>query len=112
MLGHGFDKTRARGVVAELFAYRFDALGQCFVGDGDAAPDLFEKAIFRHEFALFAHEQRECIEIAGVQFYRHVIAPKLPISGVKVEIFELKAAGKHFSAEPQNLLMPLTSAAS
>src|SRR5687767_4853923 len=57
MFGYGLDKARTGGIVAELAADGFDALGQGFIGNGNAAPDLFKETILRHEFALFAHEQ-------------------------------------------------------
>jgi hypothetical protein len=70
------------------------------------------ETVLRDELAGLAHQQCERVEIAGVELDRHSRPAQLPVRQVEREIVEAKAAGRHFSAKPQKLLMPLTSLAS
>ena len=100
MLGYRFDEARAGGVIAELPAQRLDALGERLVGDGHAAPDLVVKPRLGDELSLLAHEQREGVEIAGIQLHRRVVPAEPAVARIEKEAFEAKAAGRHFQ---QNL---------
>jgi hypothetical protein len=106
VLWHGFDVARVRSVVAELPSKRLDALGQRFVGDGDTAPHFVEEAVLGNEPAPLTHEQRKRIEITGVELQRHFIERQPAVLGIELEAVEAKAAGRHFSAKPHDLLMP------
>jgi hypothetical protein len=108
MLGYRFDEARAGGVVSQLPAQRLDALGQRLVGDGHAVPDLVVKPRLGDELSLLAHQQREGVEIAGIQLHRRVVAAEPAVARIEKEALEAKAAGTHVSAVPQPLLLPLT----
>ena len=53
-------------------------------------------------------QQGQRVEIAGVELDRLVAAPQLAVARIEHETVEAEAAGSHFSAKPQDLLMPLT----
>jgi len=91
-----------------LAAQRLDALGQRLIGDRYTPPDLAEKAILGNQLAAFPQHQEQGVEIARVELDRRTIAHQPPLRRIEHEIVEVKAAGRHFSAKPQELLMPLT----
>ena len=95
MLWHGLDEARACSVVAQLTAQTSDALGQSFVGDGYAPPDFVEEAVLGHQFALFANQQSQGIEVARIQLDRNIVTPELAVVRVQNEAVETEAASGH-----------------
>ncbi|MDP8993989.1 MAG: hypothetical protein M3N07_03245 [Pseudomonadota bacterium] len=57
---------------------------------------------------MLAHQERQGIEIARAQLHRHAVTAEPPLARVENKAIEAKAAGFHFSAKPQELLVPLS----
>ena len=103
VLGHRLDEARARGVVAELPSQRLDALGQRLVGDRHAAPHLVEEAVLRDEPARLAHQQRQRVEIAGVELHRRIVARQLAVAGDRARNGRSESCRKSFFSKTSRL---------
>ena len=91
VLRHRFDKARSGRIVAELAAKRADALSEGFVGDRNAAPDLFQKAVLGDQPSLFADQQRQGVKVARIKLNLRTVAAQPAVVGIEHETVEAEA---------------------
>lgn len=97
VLGHGFDEAGTAGAVAELAAQCADALGERFVGDGDALPDFLEEALLGDQRPRLLKQQQERIEVARVELDRQTVLPEAALGGIDGEVGKTVLAVGHLS---------------
>ena len=100
VLGYRLDIARAAGVIAQGPAQCTNALGQRFVGNRDAAPDLVHETGLRHQGSGIGDQQGKRIEIATAKLDRITPAPQLAVRQVELEIAEMHVVRFPLHAPP------------